>query len=329
MTDENKTRRARRLPPWLKKRLGAPGASPDVHKLLDGLKLETVCSGAHCPNQAECFARGTATFLILGERCTRACGFCAIPVGQVCNLPSPVGQVCNLPSPVGQVCNLPSPSPSEPDRVAEACCRLQLRHVVITSVTRDDLPDGGAEHFANCVRAVRGRIPEAVIEVLTPDFQGDTAAADTVIAAGVDVFNHNVETVPRLYPKVRPEANYRRSLDLLAHAKLRWGGEDGRLQTCPTGELYTKSGLMVGLGETDDEISRVLRDLRAAACDIVTIGQYLAPSEKHLPVARFPTPEQFRLWQTEAEEMGFAAVAAGPFVRSSYNAGDLFDSRTR
>jgi len=305
MTDENKTRRAGRLPPWLTKRLGAPGAGPDVHKLLDDLKLETVCSGAHCPNQAECFARGAATFLILGEQCTRACGFCAIRTALV-----------------GQVCNLPSPSPSEPDRVAEACCRLQLRHVVITSVTRDDLPDGGAEHFANCVRAIRGRMPDAVIEVLTPDFQGDTAAADTVIAAGVDVFNHNVETVPRLYPQVRPQADYCRSLDLLAHAKRRWGGGDGR-------RVYTKSGLMVGLGETDEEISRVLHDLRAAACDIVTIGQYLAPSRKHLPVARFPTPEQFSSWQAEAEEMGFAAVAAGPFVRSSYNAGDLFDSRTR
>ena len=323
MTDRNKTRRAGRLPPWLKKRLGPPGASPDVHKLLDDLKLETVCSGAHCPNQAECFARGTATFLILGDRCTRACRFCAIPVGQVCNLPSPVGQVCNP----GGVCNLPSPSPSEPDRVAEACARLALRHVVITSVARDDLPDGGAGHFAETIRAVRRRLPEAMVEVLIPDFQGDTAAVDTVIEAGANILNHNVETVPRLYPQVRPQADYRRSLDVLAHAKRRCASGAGRLQT-PPGRLYTKSGLMVGLGETDDEVRQVLRDLRAAGCDIVTIGQYLAPSDEHLPVARFPTPDEFDAWEGEAKAMGFAAVAAGPFVRSSYHAETVFQNRT-
>jgi lipoyl synthase len=199
--------------------------------------------------------------------------------------------------------------------VAEACARLSLRHVVITSVTRDDLPDGGAGHFARTIRAVRGRLPQAVIEVLVPDFRGDTAAIDMVIAAGPDVFNHNIETVPRLYANVRPEADYRRSLKVLAYARRAEG--DGR-------RFLTKSGLMVGLGETDGEVLAVMKDLRAAGCDLLTIGQYLAPSVAHRAVARFVEPEKFGVWEKEARSLGFAAASAGPFVRSSYQADGVY-----
>ena len=280
---------ARRLAPWLRKRLPAPAATAAVRAVLDELSLATVCSSAHCPNQGECFARGTATFLLLGQVCTRRCRFCAIPGG----VPAPVRA-------------------DEPDAVAAAAARMALRHVVMTSVTRDDLPDGGAGQFAAAIRAVRRRCPAATIEVLTPDFRGDTAAVDVVLAAGADVFNHNVETVPRLYAAVRPQANYRRSLAVLARAARRAGGP------------CTKSGLMVGLGETPDEVRSVMRDLRRAGCDVLTIGQYLAPSSAHHPVARFVEPAQFQAWRADGRRLGFAAVAAGPFVRSSYQAGELF-----
>ena len=285
------------FPPWLKKRLPTGGEAVAVARMLTDLGLATVCSGAHCPNLPECYSRGTATFLILGESCTRSCRFCAIPK-------EPPGPLRD----------------DEPEAVAEACARLRLNHVVVTSVTRDDLPDGGAGHFARTIRAVRGRVPAAVIEVLTPDFRGDVAALETVLAAGPDIFNHNVETVPRLYPAVRPEADYRRSLELLSHA--------GKWRVAVGGRrLYTKSGLMVGLGETAEEVVAAMRDLRAAACDILTIGQYLAPSAAHLAVERFVEPAEFAAWEAEGRSLGFAAVAAGPFVRSSYQAESVFLNR--
>jgi len=278
------------LPPWLRRRLPADGCGEEVRALLAELGLATVCGSARCPNLPECFSRGTATFLILGQRCTRQCGFCAVAAG--------------VPD---------APRDGEPDAVAEAAERLALRHVVITSVTRDDLADGGAGHFARTIRAVRRRRPHATVEVLTPDFQGRAADVERVLAAGPDVFNHNVETVRRLYPLVRPGADYRRSLDVLSAAK--------RLGCW----LLTKSGLMLGLGESDDEVRQVLADLRGAGCDMLTIGQYLAPSPRHLPVARFIDPPAFDAWARQAGEMGFRAVAAGPFVRSSYHARDLFN----
>jgi len=289
------TQPPKRLPPWLKRRLPARGAAGEVRRLLSDLHLATVCDGAHCPNISECYARGTATFLILGRKCTRSCGFCAIPTDE---RPAP-------------------PREDEPQAVAQAARRMGLRHVVITSVTRDDLADGGAEHFAKTIRAVRSELPEAVIEVLTPDFQGRHDAIDTVLAAGCDVFNHNVETVPRLYAEVRPQADYARSLDVLKHAKAGAGRK-----------VHTKSGLMVGLGETDDEVTQVMRDLRSVGCDMLTIGHYLAPSADHAPVRRFVEPRQFDAWQVQAEAMGFVSVAAGPFVRSSYNAEQVYQKRS-
>ena len=329
---------ASRFPPWLRKRIPAGGEAAEVRRLLAELGLATVCSSAHCPNLPECYARGTATFLILGNSCTRSCRFCAIEK-------RPPGALRE----------------DEPQAVAEAVVRLKLRHVVITSVTRDDLADGGAGHFARTIRAVRERLPETVIEVLTPDFQGSRACVATVLAAGPDIFNHNIETVPRLYAAIRPEADYRRSLDVLAYAKSVAGGEKkgavpfsgcsekgtvpffsgagAEKGTVPfsqrrekgtapfSARIYTKSGLMLGLGETADEIRACLTDLRAAGCDIVTIGQYLAPSASHQPVARFADPEEFAAWEAEARALGFAAVASGPFVRSSYQAESVFANR--
>lgn len=284
----------RRLPPWLKRRLPAGGASGEVRALLAELELTTVCDGAHCPNRGECYASGTATFMILGDVCTRHCRFCAVEARPVS-----------------------APRPKEPQAVADAAARLGLKYVVITSVTRDDLPDGGAGHFAATVSAVRDRLPDARVEVLIPDFQGSREAMETVCSAGPDVLNHNVETVPRLYSIARPEADYHRSLELLRRARC-WA--DNHDQT-----MLTKSGLMVGLGERDAEVSSVLKDLRAAGCDVVTIGQYLAPSESHLPVERFVPPEQFDAWRDRALAMGFHAAACGPFVRSSYRAESVFD----
>ncbi len=263
--------------------------------LLAELGLNTVCGGAHCPNQGECYAAGTATFMILGDVCTRHCRFCAVPG-------------TDRPEP---------PDADEPDKVAQAARRMGLRYVVVTSVTRDDLPDGGADHFARTIRAIRRELPDARVEVLTPDFQGDEASLRTVLDARPDVFNHNVETVPRLYDTVRPQADYRQSLAVLRRA--------GQLAESGPARVFTKSGLMVGLGETDEEVRAVLADLRQAGCDIVTIGQYLAPSRDHLPVARFVEPAQFDAYRRQAMEMGFRAVAAGPFVRSSYHAEDVFE----
>ena len=244
---------------------------------------------AHCPSIAECFGRGTATFMILGDVCSRGCRFCAVKHGA----PLPL-------------------DPGEPERVAEAAAQLQLSHVVVTSVTRDDLPDGGAGHFAATVQAVRQRLPDASIEVLIPDFGGSRRALEVVLASGPDVLNHNVETVRRLYPRVRPRADYRRSLAVLAWAKTR------------TPRLLTKSGLMLGLGERTSEVLRVLYDLRQAQCDLLTLGQYLQPTEGQHPVARYVPPAEFAWYKDKAESLGFRGVAAGPMVRSSHRAETLW-----
>jgi len=286
VTTANNTRK----PDWLRKEL-PPGAEVGrTERLLEELDMATVCSSARCPNRCECFDRRTATFMILGDRCTRNCTFCAVAKGPT----------------------LPVKAEEAP-RVAEAADRLGLRHVVITSVTRDDLPDGGASHFAATIAFVRARLSEATIEVLTPDFGGSIDALDAVLAARPDVFNHNIETVRRLYTQVRPQADYRRSLVVLAYA-----AEHG---------ACTKSGLMVGLGETDAEIVAAMSDLRQAGCQILTLGQYLQPTSDHLPVSRYVEPAQFEAWRREGLAMGFAAVHAGPFVRSSYRAAELLADR--
>jgi lipoic acid synthetase len=279
----------RRLPSWLKRNLPRGNGNFFTQELLRELRLETVCENARCPNRPECYSRRTATFMILGNVCTRPCGFCSVPKGQPEHLED-----------------------DEPARVAEAAHRLGLRHVVITSVTRDDLPDGGADHFRRCILAVRQRTG-AVVEVLTPDFLGDLSAVDRVLEAAPEVFNHNMETVPRLYKKVRGRASYQRSLDLLAHIKRR------------SPATVTKSGLMLGLGETTEELFDVLADLRAHGCDTLTLGQYLAPTLKHVPVARYVPPAEFDELAARARTLGFAKVVAGPFVRSSYHADEMVD----
>jgi lipoyl synthase len=276
-----------RLPAWLKRSLPRGNENFYTQSLLRDLRLETVCENARCPNRPECYSRRTATFMILGNICTRPCGFCSVPRGETLELED-----------------------DEPERVAEAAERLGLKHVVITSVTRDDLPDGGAEHFYRCVQAVRERTGAAV-EVLTPDFLGDNSAIDRVIAANPEVYNHNLETVPRLYKKVRGKADYRRSLDLLKRVK----------QRAPA--MVTKSGLMLGIGETIAELFDVLADLREIACDVLTLGQYLAPTLKHIPVARFVPPAEFDSIAATARTLGFQQVVAGPFVRSSYHADEM------
>ena len=280
----------RRLPEWLKRPIPTAGGMGFTRNLVGELGLETVCESARCPNRAECWTRRTATFMILGETCTRPCGFCAVPRGH----PEPVAD-------------------DEPDRLAEACARLGLKHVVITSVTRDDLPDGGAEHFRRCVLAVRARTG-ATIEVLTPDFDGREDAIDIVLSAAPEVFNHNMETVARLQQHVRRKSQYAVSLKVLAHAK----------QSRP--EVRTKSGLMLGLGETTEELFETLADLRAIGCDFLTLGQYLQPSPRHLPVVRYLPPEEFDELGRLARTLGFAQVASGPFVRSSYHADEMAQS---
>ena len=271
------------FPHWLRKALPRSGRGTVVESTLRDLALHTICEEARCPNRGECYERGTATFLILGDTCTRGCRFCAVKKG----IPGP-------------------PDPAEPDRVAEAVERLRLRHVVITTVTRDDLPDGGAEHFAEVVRAVRRRAGPCV-EVLASDFGGSLAALGVLLDSRPDIFNHNLETVPRLYRRVRPGSDYRRSLEVLRAAGLRR----------PRG--LTKSGLMLGLGEERDEVLAVLRDLRAEGVDFLTLGQYLAPGPL-LPAERFVTPEEFLEYERAARALGFRDVFAGPYVRSSYMA---------
>jgi len=274
----------RRLPAWLKRQVPEAGGTYFTKGLIGELGLETICESGKCPNRSECWTRRTATFMVLGETCTRPCGFCAVKRGK----PEAVAD-------------------DEPDRLAEACARLGLRHVVITSVTRDDLPDGGADHFRRCVLAVRARTG-ATIEVLTPDFEGDAAAIDTVLSAAPEVFNHNMETVARLQQHVRRKSQYAVSLGVLAHAK----------RSRPA--VRTKSGLMLGLGETTEELFETLADLRDSGCDLLTLGQYLQPSPRHLPVIRYLPPEEFDELGRQARLLGFLEVASGPFVRSSYHA---------
>ena len=278
-----------RLAPWLKKRLPRQDTVQQVRALVDGLELHTVCSSARCPNLNECWSKKAATFMIMGEICTRTCRFCTVPKGQPLALDE-----------------------REPENVAEAAAKLGLQHVVVTSVDRDDLPDQGAGHFAATIRAIRARLPEAVIEVLTPDFRGEYELIDLVAEAQPDIFNHNLETVPRLYKRVRPGAGYERSLALLRRVK----------ESHP--RQFTKSGLMLGLGESEPELDEVLCDLRATGVDILTLGQYLRPSLAQLPVERFIPPEEFAGWEQRGREIGFLAVASGPFVRSSYNADEVY-----
>lgn len=279
----------RRKPEWLKSRQIPTEEERRVRHLMKNLHLNTVCREARCPNRTECFNRGTATFLIMGDTCTRGCRFCNVNKGTPLSL-----------------------DPAEPGHVAEAVKALGLKYVVITSVTRDDLPDGGAAHFASVIRKVREIDTGVGIEVLIPDFQGDSDSLNTVLDARPDVLNHNVETVSRLYEAVRPGAVYERSLELLARAKT------------INPSIKTKSGLMVGLGETDAELYGVFADLRKAGCDLLTIGQYLAPTKEHYPVADYILPEKFEEYRAKALEMGFLDAASGPLVRSSYKAGEMF-----
>ncbi len=276
-----------RFPEWLRRPLPEGGGIGRIKRMLAEAGLHTVCQSAGCPNIGGCFSSGTATFLILGPSCTRGCGFCAIDASN----PGPL-------------------DPDEPRKVAEAAARLGLSHTVITSVTRDDLADGGSGHFAETVRRLR-EIPGMEVEVLVPDFRGRKASIAEVVESGPAVFNHNIETVPGLYYRVRPRADYRTSLDVLKYAK--WVNPG----------VITKSGMMLGLGEEDGEVRDALEDLRRACCDILTLGQYLRPSERHLEVVRFVTPAEFDRWKAEALSMGFRAAACAPLVRSSHGAAEL------
>jgi len=288
---------AERKPEWLKVRPPAGESFTHIKSLLRGYNLHTVCEEAHCPNLGECWGGGTATIMLLGDTCTRGCRFCAVASG------NPRGAV----------------DPFEPVKVAETVADLGLTYVVLTSVDRDDLPDGGAAHFAQTVRAIKAKDPGIVVETLVPDFRGDPAAIRVVLGGGQEVFDHNVETVRRLQGTVRdPRANYEQSLFVLRHAK----------EVRP--DVRTKSSIMLGLGEAEDEVLETLRDLRAAGVDIVTLGQYLRPSAWHLPVLEYVPPEAFDGYRRQAEAMGFLYVASGPLVRSSYRAGEFFlESRLR
>jgi lipoic acid synthetase len=276
-------------PEWLKIRLGDPANQNHVLSLIEGLNLHTVCQEARCPNIFECWSDRTATFMLGGDICTRHCGFCAVGKGAPGSLDA-----------------------EEPRHVAEAVRQLNLAHTVITSVNRDDLPDGGAAHWAETVREVRFLNPECKIEVLIPDFNGDEAALNTVLDAQPDVLNHNTETIARLYRRVRPDAVYEQSLTLLARAGARRDQEKRG--------MLTKSGIMVGLGETFDEVVELMKDLRAASCNIMTIGQYLQPHARRLPVERYVTPEEFTRWREIGMDMGFKHVESSPLTRSSYHA---------
>ena len=278
-----------RLPEWLRIQLPTTESFARTRSLLDELKLHTVCESARCPNHFECWSKGTATFMIAGDRCTRACGFCAVTTAKPFALEK-----------------------DEPARVAEATHRMRLKHVVITAVARDDLRDGGAEHFRRTIEAVRARNPGIVIEVLVPDFNDSDSSIATVLEAKPHIFNHNLETVRRLTPSVRSRATYDRSLHVLHKAKAKGGNS-----------IHTKSGIMLGLGETEDELFTALSDLRNVGCDILTLGQYLQPTLKHLPVVEFVTPEKFDDYGERARAMGFVHVASGPMVRSSYHADEF------
>ena len=276
-------------PDWLKVRIGNPANQNYVLNLIEGLNLHTVCQEARCPNIFECWNDRTATFMLGGDTCTRHCGFCAVNKGK----PEPL-------------------DPEEPCHVAQAVHHLNLAHAVITSVNRDDLPDGGAGHWAATIRAVREASPECKIEVLIPDFNGDEAALNAVLDACPDVLNHNTETIARLYRRVRPDAKYVQTLELLERAA-------HRRDTARNGML-TKSGIMVGLGEEFDEVVALMKDLRSVSCDIMTIGQYLQPYERRLPVERYVTPDEFAEWKRLGEAMGFRHVESSPLTRSSYHA---------
>ncbi len=290
MTTLEAPERARpRLPEWLRLPLPTTAGYSKTRNLLLDLKLHTVCESAKCPNHWECWSRGTATFMIAGDRCTRACGFCAVSTAKPLALEE-----------------------DEPARVAEASARMGLKHVVITAVARDDLADGGAGHFRRTIEAVRARNPGVVVEVLVPDFQDKDDAIDTVLSAEPDIFNHNLETVRRLTPSVRHRATYDRSLAVLGKVKEKRGAA-----------MHTKSGMMLGLGETTDEVLEAMRDLRSSRCDILTLGQYLQPTLKHLPVVEFVPPARFAWFGEQAEAMGFVHVASGPLVRSSYHADEF------
>ena len=276
-----------RLPEWLRKPHREPRADHDLKTMLRSRGLHTVCEEARCPNRNECFARKAATFMILGDVCSRSCGFCSVKTGRG----APLAELSG-----------------EPEQVAKAAEEMGLQYVVITSVNRDELADGGASHFAMTIRAVRGRLPRAKVEVLTPDFKGDREALLTVLDAGPDTFNHNVETVPRLYSTVRPQAGYQQSLDVLKNAH----------GYAP--QILTKSGFMAGLGESPSEVERLLEDLRSHDVEIVTIGQYLQPTRRHLPVAEYVHPDRFEEYRLYGERLGFRAVFSGPLIRSSYMA---------
>jgi lipoic acid synthetase len=281
-----------RKPEWLRIKLDRGKNLDFVKKIFTKLSLNTVCEEANCPNKGECFSKKTATFMILGNQCSRDCRFCNVSHDKMSTVDI-----------------------NEPENVAKAAVELGLNHVVITSVTRDDLPDGGAKHFYNVVRAIKTRNEKIIVELLIPDFQGNKNSLNQVILAKPEIINHNVETVPRLYPEVRPMAIYKRSLELLKSVK----------ELDET--IYTKSGIMVGLGEIEEEVIMVLKDLREVGCDFLTIGQYLAPSDSHYPVVEYIHPSVFDKYRTTALEMGFKFVAAAPLVRSSYNAAESFINR--
>ncbi len=289
---ELKKKQKKSKPSWLKKSLPKGGDYQRVRRLLSNAGLHTVCQEANCPNMFECFSKNTSTFMILGSECTRNCRFCNVTPG------SPL-----------------SVDPDEPMRVAKAALDLKLKYVVVTSVTRDDLEDGGASHFADTIKAIKTTLPDSPkVEVLIPDFQGNIEALKIVVSANPDVLNHNIETVPSLYPIARPEANYQQSLDLL------------RFVNTIDASMPVKSGIMVGLGETMEELEQTLTDLYHHGCDIITLGQYLQPTKAHLNVEKYYSPVEFKQLEKKARQIGFKKVAAGPFVRSSYNAQDLFAS---
>ena len=293
-TEKSRSKRPK-LPPWIRIRVGSGNGREEVDSILKGLRLNTVCAGAQCPNLNECWHRGTATFMILGHSCTRNCRFCAVPHTAK---PEP-------------------PEADEPVRLAKAAAKMNLTYVVVTSVTRDDLPDGGASQFAAVIRELHKELPAAGIEVLTPDFNADQQALYQVLEAGPTVFNHNVETVRRLSEKIRSKATYDRSLHVL------------KMAADSPFEVPVKSGLMVGLGETDDEVVATIGDLRKSGVSILTVGQYLPPSNDHYPLDRYVEPEKFAEWGEYAKEIGFEFVASAPLVRSSYNAGDLVSCRKK
>ncbi len=278
-------------PSWIKVRLPSNPVFFSTKALISDLRLHTVCESAQCPNRWECWSQGTATFMIAGDRCTRACGFCAVTTAKPLALEE-----------------------DEPQRVAEAVMRMKLKHVVITAVARDDLKDGGAHHFARVITAIQKMDSSIIIEVLVPDFHADDSCIQTVLDAGPDIYNHNMETVERLTPVVRSRAKYRTSLQVLRHAK--------ELSSRGRG-IVTKSGIMLGLGETEPEIFQTMDDLREVGCQVLTMGQYLRPTPAHLPVVEFVTPEQFDLYGEIARKKGFEHVASGPLVRSSYHAADF------